>query len=205
VGNYVYTMRKKLQGIFVDGRKVMANLYSYSYKPGGSWWYEQMKGRIAQAETMAERAFDEYREKGGPNYVIVGDLERGVAGLDGCTVYKDVKRATWTDCNVFPGTPVGFLRLKGPRTKLTLTDSIPWWRADSPRDREFRQIVIDGKIVEQVRIDCPKCDRTGYLPSMRECNFCADGYITREQRADLDRIEEAQAPTFGMSNLELAS
>jgi hypothetical protein len=146
MGNYVYTMRKKRVRIAdLHGDVQDAVLFSYAYKPSYSFaWNEEFKRVTGALDACAERAWDAFNDE----LVIVGDTEGGIANLDGCVVYKDVQGAFWTDCNEFPGIPVGFVKAEGRRLRIVL--ELDWWTPVFPNDRDFRRVVKDGKVKEEM-------------------------------------------------------
>jgi hypothetical protein len=198
MGTYIYTMRKAKQSLLVDGEPVKANLFDYAYKCGWNW-ERANSSLVARLEAAGERAFEEY--DGG--YVIVGDREKGIASLHGCVVYRNVKGPFWVDTGTFPGDVVGFVQVKDGRCRLvTATD---WWTPCSPNDRDFRQVVKDGKSVQEVRVHCPLCFNI-LVPEgeTNDCNCCGGShFITLEEAAALGRVVEALSKAFDATNAAL--
>jgi hypothetical protein len=151
MGNYVYTMRKKRVRITdLHGDAQDAVLFSYAYKPSYSFAFnESQKGMTGRMDACADRAWDAFNGE----LVIVGDTEGGVTNLGGCSVYKDVTSAFWTDCNEFPGVLVGFVKVEGK--KLRIVRETEWWTPTFPDDRDFRRVVKDGKTAEEMRYHDP--------------------------------------------------
>lgn len=147
MGIYIYSLRAKTVTITVPAvGKVKANLYSYSYKHYSMWkgdyGYNSYQLTAENAKRNAENAFAAPRS----DYVILGDLSRG---LEGDAVYRDVTAAQWWDTDKFPGTLIGWLRKAGKG--WIVADRTEWSTGTKTlRDGVWvpirtRSILIDGK------------------------------------------------------------
>ncbi len=147
MGTYCYTMRKRQVNFTLpSGERVKGNLFDYSYKPSYSFMPSAEYTRFVNGkEAAAERAYETY--EGG--YVVCGDLDNGIASLEGAVVYTDVKSCRWLDSGPFPGTAVGYITVRGKRAYLVR--SLPWYKHRGTEDREFRSTIKDGKAVTEGR------------------------------------------------------
>ncbi len=152
MGTYIYTMRKREVALQLpSGETEKARLFSYAYKPYlCAFTPKDAARREAQYDAAAGRAYQTYT--GG--LVIDGDLDKGLAGLDGAYVYRNVTRARWADSSPFPGTPAGIVRVEGGKARLdTAGPWSQWFVGDKPVTR--RIILKDGQFQEETREEEP--------------------------------------------------
>ena len=145
MGVYVYTLRAREITLRLPGEETeKARLFSFAYKPYWTTPTKDARRREARCDATADHAFASYT--GG--LVIEGDLEKGLAGLDGAYVYRNATRPRWSDCNPFPGTPAGIVQVRDG--KAYLTDSGPWQEIHTGDTVVMRRIVLkDGRFQEE--------------------------------------------------------
>ena len=151
MGVYIYSLRKRIVNILVDGEKTKANLFSFSYKEHWSFAFGREQARrefIANnAERTGQAAFDSPRS----GYAIIGDADYDHHGAG---VYANITRGTWVDSLDFPGTLVGWLHKEGKH--LVIRDYSPWQLWKVLRDgvevpEESRSVLVEGKIIHERR------------------------------------------------------
>ena len=106
MGVYVYSLRKKKIPVHINGEKILANLFDYSYKISYScedYWGSPLPSHVRSYNLIkrnTERRAQEALESYDGGYVIVGEG-------DGASIYKNVTHGLWYDTDGFPGEHVG--------------------------------------------------------------------------------------------------
>ena len=150
MGIYIYSLRSKT--VSLDGIK--ANLYAYAYKQSSIWPGDYGFREYSLVESNTKRHAANVFQSPRTGLVVMGTANPNDDFIDS-TVYKDVTKPIWYDCDRFEGTPVGFVARKGK--KYTIADRTGW----SANGKVFvearneyvpyrsRSIMVDGKIHHQ--------------------------------------------------------
>lgn len=151
MGVYIYTLRKRTLPIWVEGERIVANLFSYAYK---DWWGfafgEEERRRNFIRDNAARRAQEAWdSERSG--YVVMGDPEYG---WEDCAVYRDLQKPLWYDTDKLPATIVGYLHKIGRKWVVTPESSWqPFKRMVDgewvPHERRF--VIRDGQAHEELK------------------------------------------------------
>jgi hypothetical protein len=103
MGIYVYTMRQAKTPLVINGERVFARNYQYSYKEFYSRADDpDYKRMVSNAERFAEGAFEDYDPE---DFVVVVDSDGEIHNE--APVYRNVIDPMWFDTGNFPGEYVG--------------------------------------------------------------------------------------------------